>query len=233
MPKLDKKLYSKQEYKNRKTFLKQQKQQSIDNLQNDIVLDHIAFVLGNGISRKPIDENELLFYGKVYGCNAIYRTFTPDYLVAVDVKMVIEINETGYQKKNIVWTNPNRAYDAMEGFNYFKPNKGWSSGPTALWLASGHEYNKIYILGFDYMGLNLGKHVNNIYVDTKNYKKSTDGATYYGNWLRQTQSTIKQNTNIQYIRVLQDNAFDPKDLTSLKNYSILSIDLFKKMFCLT
>ena len=64
--------------------------------------------------------------------------------MAVDVKMVIEINETGYQKKNVVWTNPNRAYDKMEGFNYFKPNKGWSSGPTALWLASGHGYNKIY-----------------------------------------------------------------------------------------
>ena len=47
----------------------------------------------------------------------------------------------------------------MEGFNFFQPSKGWSSGPTALWLASQQQYTTIYILGFDYQGTDGGKHL--------------------------------------------------------------------------
>ena len=143
-----------------------------------------AFVVGNGTSRSNIDLNILKNNGKVYGCNALYREFTPDYLIAVDVKMILEINKAGYQNKNTVWTNQNRAYREFKNFNYFNPSKGWSSGPTALYLASEHDNEEIYILGFDYQGLD--NKVNNVYADTTNYKKSTDKATYFGNWLKQT-----------------------------------------------
>ena len=68
------------------------------------------------------------------------ESFSPDYLVAVDSKMIIEINNSGYQRKNQVWTNPNKLFARMEGFNFFQPSKGWSSGPTALWLASQQQY---------------------------------------------------------------------------------------------
>ena len=80
------------------------------------------------------------------------ETFDPDYLIAVDTKMILEINKAGYQHKHTVWTNPNRSFN-MNGFNFFQPSKGWSSGPTALWLASTHVTKHIYILGFDYQGL--------------------------------------------------------------------------------
>ena len=59
----------------------------------------------------------------------------------------------------------------MHGFNFFQPSKGWSSGPTALHLASTHDTTDIYILGFDYKG--LGERINNIYADTPNYKKKS------------------------------------------------------------
>ena len=36
-------------------------------------------------------------YGKVYACNAVLRHLSPDYLVAVDAKMIIEINHAKYQ----------------------------------------------------------------------------------------------------------------------------------------
>ena len=51
----------------------------------------IAFVIGNGTSRKPIDLNQLKTFGKIYACNAVYREMNPDYLVAVDSKMITEI----------------------------------------------------------------------------------------------------------------------------------------------
>ena len=44
----------------------------------------IAFVIGNGTSREPIALPSLKPFGKIYGCNAVYRDFIPDYLVAVD-----------------------------------------------------------------------------------------------------------------------------------------------------
>jgi hypothetical protein len=109
-------------------------------------LKKIAFVLGNGTSRRSIDLNQLKDQGTVYGCNALYREFDPDYLIAVDTKMILEINKAGYQHSHSVWTNPNRAYHQMNGFNFFNPSKGWSSGPTALWLASTHNTTDIYMI---------------------------------------------------------------------------------------
>ena len=92
----------------------------------------VAFVLGNGLSRKPIPLEPLKQHGKVYACNAVYRTFTPDYLVAVDAKMINEICTADAHRRMPVWTNPNRAYKKWNGLNFFEPSLGWSSGPTAI-----------------------------------------------------------------------------------------------------
>jgi len=191
-------------------------------------LKKIAFVLGNGTSRKSIDLKQLNEHGTVYGCNALYREFDPDYLVAVDTKMILEINKAGYQHSHNVWTNPNRAYHQMNGFNFFNPSKGWSSGPTALWLASTHDTQEIYILGFDYQGIE--DKINNIYADTPNYKKSHERATYHGNWLKQTCITCQKFSEKRYIRVLGENAFIPKEFKTISNISHIAIEEFKKSF---
>ncbi|MAG28194.1 hypothetical protein CMI47_21940 [Candidatus Pacearchaeota archaeon] len=57
-----------------------------------------VFVIGNGESRKGVDLNSL--NGRTYGCNALYRDFAPDYLLAIDTNMVIEIFESGYCKEH-------------------------------------------------------------------------------------------------------------------------------------
>jgi transposase-like protein len=191
-------------------------------------LKKTAFVLGNGTSRKSIDLNQLKEHGTVYGCNALYREFEPDYLVAVDAKMILEINKAGYQHDHSVWTNRNRAYDKMNGFNFFQSSKGWSSGPTALHLASEHKNNEIYILGFDYTGID--NKLNNIYANTFNYKKSHERATYHGNWLRQTLITCQKFSEKRYIRVLGDDAFIPKEFSNIENLSHITVEEFKKFF---
>ena len=180
-----------------------------------------AFVLGNGTSRSNLNHVNLLDKGTVYGCNAIYRECSPHYLIAVDVKMVNEIVASGYHKKNSVWTNPNKGLSTKHHINLFNPHKGWSSGPTALWFACGHGHKEIYIFGFDYQGLN-GK-FNNVYADTYNYKKSSDVATFHGNWLTQTERTIREFKQIKFYRVVEDGAFIPDQLgiqlTNLKHIS--------------
>lgn len=193
-----------------------------------------AFVIGNGTSRSFLNLSDIKPYGPIYGCNALYRTFDPDYLVAVDVKMIFEINKSGYQQRNSqVWTNPNKAYSKIKNLNFFSPSKGWSSGPTALWLASQHGHKKIFILGFDYKGLEDGKRLNNIYADSFNYKKSTDGATFFGNWLRQTVSVVQQHKNIQYLRVIQPDNYCPEELNKCDNFKNIYVTEFQKMFSLS
>lgn len=177
-----------------------------------------AFVLGNGVSRLNTDLNQLKILGTIFGCNALYREFDADYLVAVDVKMVNEIIAAGYHRNHEIWTNPNKGVSSKDFINLLNPHKGWSSGPTALWLACQKGFKKIYILGFDYQGLS-GK-FNNVYADTYNYKKSVDSATFHGNWLNQTERVIKEYKTVTFKRIIEPGAFIPPQLES-KNVSNL------------
>ncbi len=190
-----------------------------------------AFVIGNGVSRKSISLDPLRNHGKIYGCNALYRDFDPDYLIAVDVKMILELNEASYQHKVPVWTNNNKAFSKMSGLNFFNPSKGWSSGPTALWMASEHDNDEIYILGFDYEGIGEDKQqVNNVYAGTKNYKRRDERATYYGNWLKQTCSSIQKFSQKRYIRVVEEHTIIPRELQSLSNLQHMTVVEFSKKF---
>jgi|TARA_B110000977_G_scaffold54185_1_gene73774 hypothetical protein len=234
MTKLDKSKYTKSEIQ---TLLKERrKQKLLSTPSTKIVLGphtnkEYGFVIGNGVSRNSINLNNLKQFGKVYACNAVYREFDPDYLVAVDVKMVLEINNKKYQHKNPnVWTNPNKSYRRIEHLNFFNPSKGWSSGPTALWLAAQHGYEDIYILGFDYKGMLQGNKVNNIYAGSENYKKTTDTATYYGNWLKQTAAVIKENPEIRFHRIIAQDNFVPDELNKFSNLKTTLVEEFQRSF---
>jgi hypothetical protein len=238
MAKIDKSQYSKSEWKQIKEQRRLEKLASKNkkSFNQQLQITHkssrskTAFVLGNGTSRRGIDPSLLQKHGTIYGCNALYREFSPDYLVAVDVKMILEISKTGYQNDNSVWTNPNKSFSKISNLNYFNPSKGWSSGPTALYLACQHGYEKIYILGFDYKGLDNGKKVNNIYAGTRNYKKPNDGATYYGNWLKQTRKVIQEYSDIQFVRVIQPDNFCLEELNNLTNLQHMNTEDFKNIF---
>lgn len=249
MAKIDKSQYTKQEWRqirNKRRLEKDILRSNTDVFKDDLSKNEAnqrayrfktAFVIGNGMSRRSIDLEQLRPHGALYACNAVYRDFRPDFLIAVDVKMVIEINKHGFQKNNQVWTNPNKAYDRIKNLNFFQPSKGWSSGPTALWLANEHQYERIFILGFDYQGLKLDSKnpakFNNIFADTPNYKKSSDGATFFGNWLRQTVSVVKENPKTQFVRVNTKENYNPPELNKFENFTNLDIEDFKKIFTLS
>ena len=191
--------------------------------------NNVAFVLGNGTSRLSLNHNSLLDKGIVYACNAMYREFEPHYLIAVDVKMVNEIVASGYNKTHAVWTNPNKGISTKHHLNLFNPHKGWSSGPTALWFASEQGHREIYIFGFDFQGLQ-GR-FNNVYADTYNYKKTSDTATFHGNWLSQTERTIKDFRHTQYYRVINPGDFVPDQLgIQVKNIKHITYDDFNSRF---
>jgi len=199
----------------------------------------IAFVLGNGESRRGTKIDDLKPHGKVWACNGVYRDNRPDVLVAVDPKMIIEIGETDYPVNNEVWSNYNHQYDKHDKIKnhvrWFKPSLGWSSGPTALKHACDQGHTEINILGFDYQGHRTDEKANrftfnNIFKDTRNYKKTKDEATFYGNWLNQTKTVIKDYPNTKFTRVIPKNWFKPHDLEFSNNIKHIYIEEFLKIY---
>lgn len=185
-----------------------------------------AFVLGNGKSRLLVDLELLKTVGTVYGCNAIYRDFLPHYLISVDYKMAVELIEEGIPNKTEVWTNPHSRLLPSSNINMFRPSLGWSSGPTALNLAAEHGHSEIYILGFDYQGIENNTKFNNVYAGTKNYKKENDSPTFYGNWLSQTEIVFRKFPDIKFYRVVSENTWRPA--WNLSNVEHISVSTFNE-----
>lgn len=205
-------------------------------------MSNTAFVLGNGESRKGIKIEDLKQHGKVYACNAVYRTENPDWLIAVDPKMLLEIAETDYVVHNKVYSNFNSAqYNRnkriLDHVTWSRPSLGWSSGPTALRLALEHKFKTIYLLGFDYKGLpdsksNSRVKFNNVFKDTRNYKKSRDDATFFGNWMNQTKRCLNDYKDVDFTRVIPEGWFKPKDL-EWHNLKHITTNDFLQKFNLT
>jgi hypothetical protein len=185
----------------------------------------VAFVVGNGTSRLKVDLNKVRKHGKIYGCNALYRDFIPDCLVAVDEKMIREINESGYQYRYPVVIDPRNRKISFPGFRYLSTYLGYSSGPTALHLAATETPDTIYLLGFDFVSQT--GFTNNVYASTKNYKSKTDDAAYSGNWEFQTKLIIKKNPHSEFVRVVADGHAHTLDMTCC-NYKEITITEFNK-----
>lgn len=158
----------------------------------------IAFVLGNGVSRQLVDLNELQSRGKIYGCNALYRDFTPDVLVSTDTPISETIQNSGYSSKHCMYTR--KPIPGLGANHIPQPYYGYSSGPIALALAAEAEHTVIYIIGFD-MGPAQNGRFNNIYADSEFYKKSASTPTYTGNWARQMAQVMKEHRKKNFIRI--------------------------------
>jgi hypothetical protein len=178
-----------------------------------------AFVLGNGRSRLGLDLNSLTSAGKTFGCNALYRDFYPDVLIATDPGITAEIEQSGYPENHEFYTR-------KSGHPYSKAitkNFGYSSGPIAVTYAAMEGFEKIYLIGFDLVGIK-NKH-NNVYSGTPNYKNVNSDATYYGNWVNQIFNIAKEYDMQEFIRVSDTDQYWP-GLWARHNIKKQTIDEF-------
>lgn len=128
-----------------------------------------VFCIGNGESRKDFNLNKLRPFGKIYGCNALYRDFTPDVLVAVDAGIIHEIYDNGFCFDNESWF------------------RDWNK-------INEKEYNKIYfgeIINKEEIEL-VKKYFTNI---TENNKENSTEFAYHGVSFKIKLSIIKRYLN--------------------------------------
>jgi hypothetical protein len=182
-----------------------------------------AFVLGNGTSRSAITPAQLQPYGKIYGCNALYREFTPNVLVATDRPIATAIQESGYALKNQFYTR--KPIDKLGALRVPADYYGYSSGPIAVSLAALDQNAIVYMLGFD-MGPTANNTINNLYAGTEFYKPTTALPTFTGNWIKQISQIVKDFPSTEFVRVCGPTTAKIEDLQKFKNLNHLDIAEF-------
>jgi hypothetical protein len=186
-----------------------------------------AFVLGNGVSRQGTDLTRLRQHGPIYGCNALYREYTPDVLVATDRPIATAIQESGYSARHRFYTRrplPNLGAQPVPTGYY-----GNSSGPIACALAALDHHQHIYLLGFD-LGPNNNQKFNNIYAGTEFYKSTDAPPTYTGNWIRQLVKIAHDFAAAKFYRVQGPTTADIDEFDKILNFQQLDLIDFRQQF---
>jgi hypothetical protein len=165
----------------------------------------IAFIIGNGPSRKPVDLYELSDSGKVFGCNALYRDFPGlDYLVAIDEGMIAEISriDDAAMKAEIIFPIEDERYESAE-YNPYQRRRS-NAGMNAMLEAIRRGHNMLYCLGFDFI-LEGDASIDNIYKNSDNYGPATR-ARASDNFYRiaYLEWFARQHPNVTFIMVIPE-----------------------------
>ena len=146
---------------------------------NSVVNNQIsnrAVVIGNGLNRADFDLNlfkkptGLLgeYTLQTYGCNALHRDFTPDFLVATGNNGIVkEIADSGFTEDNIVYTSAIHLLEFPSKFYLIPYDPYADAGTTAAYIAAFDGHKKIFLLGFD--GQDAPGINHNVYAGTAGY----------------------------------------------------------------
>lgn len=152
--------------------------ETVETVPNAITNNQIsnrAVVIGNSPSRLEFNINHLKKFSGLlgadtlqsYGCNALYRDFTPDFLVAHGNDIVKELANSEYIKNNIVYTSAIHLLEYPNKFYLIPYNPYADAGTTAAYIACFDGHKKVYLLGFDEQD-SVGQNFN-VYAGTPGY----------------------------------------------------------------
>lgn len=209
------------------------RKQHIENMNQ--LNNKIGFVFGNGQSRLRYKLNEFIGKYLTAGCNALYRDYAPDILVAVDPPMSEEIINSRYhnelvcvcpQAKYLVSLTRESGKDAWlsEQICY---RWGWSAGSTALrLLCERHkELEVVNLIGFDLYGIE-GR-VNNVYANTRNYLDKNRDETHWGAWVKQLAKVFEKFPDIDFCRIGNINDVFPQEWYNFKNVGFVEVPILE------
>ena len=161
-------------------------------------------LIGNGESRLGIDFNTMSDY-KI-GCNAVYRDFNVDCIVAVDRRVTLELIENNFKKTIYTredWILPYPNFRILPDLPYKGNAKvddawNWGTGPHACNVAALMNPEEVHMYGFDLWGVE--NRINNVYKDTKNYDPSARSPIDPRFWIYQLAKCFELYPNVQWIQ---------------------------------
>ena len=180
----------------------------------------IAFVWGNGESRRKADKMYSNFWGDMrmigthYGCNAMYRDMVLDHLVVIDPNMLDELSKdkNKYADHYPVWTGYRNPKQWGSKVKNIPKNKRWNAGTSAAHLAVQHGHNVVFLIGHDLEPCANGL-TNNIYKSTNNYRKVFEDDIVYDRFYQDWQEMLTAaNGGVTLYRVKPDSGFIPHAL---------------------
>ena len=204
-----------------------------------------SFVIANGTSRSGFDLNILKPFGKTYGCNALYRDFTPDYIGGIDRPMIDEmVRESAWQNSTMICKHmyPGSFDPFPRAKLYVKTfkqalgyDKHYDTGQTMLDYASQHlKEGEIYMLGFDLTNYieqsqrNIDNKIDNIYAGTDCYASLDAAEKYCGKWINEMKEIFSLNSKIKYYRV--GATIKPNEFNLINNlYHITYDEMLEKL----
>lgn len=193
----------------------------------------IACVIGNGPSRLQFDLSTIGSKMTTYGCNALYRDFIPDYLISMDLNMVVEIIDNDIHRQTKLYTEHNNRLDQLaedgEPINFFWNFKETNdSGNSALRLALQQDNDTVYMIGFDYG--NGGSDLPNVYKGTLNYcdrHMYPAASMKTSEWRQRLHKVLNDHSDKKIIRINGNNkSFDIPH----EHYSELTPKQFKEIY---
>lgn len=163
-----------------------------------------AVVIGNGPSRssfnlRHLKKNTL----QTYGCNALYRDFAPDFLVATNT-LANEIANSTYAQNNIVYTDSATLIKHPQTFYLIPYNPYIDTGTTAAYIAAFDGHPRVYLLGFD--GQDTAGFNYNVYANTEGYdsKSSTVDDT---KWIENRRELCFAYTDVDFVWVTSNGYY--------------------------
>jgi len=198
-----------------------------------------VFVLGNGESRLLFPLKKLKRHGKTYGCNALYRDFSPDVLLSIDRHMVDEIVDAGYHRSNTCYfAKDDRANKIPNDCLVGEYGKTQYCGPTAIRLAIKNEAPlRIYMVGFDI----IDKKWSNVYCGTEGYEDHREDAKRVVNsggvvihnkpTLSQLLDIFQEHDRVKFIKVMDKSKLQYSMWQSAQNLKYMTAKTFYSKFC--
>jgi hypothetical protein len=133
-----------------------------------------AYIIGNGASRKDLNLEALRDVGTIFGCNALYRDFDPDYLVAIDDKIIEEIKQSYTHLNRCIFPPEEERYEPLGVYGITSGQTPRSNaGMVAMQQAIQMGYTELICFGFDFLVVDDNVAVSNLYDGTNGYEMET------------------------------------------------------------
>ena len=183
-----------------------------------------AVVLGNGPSRLELypqgnileilhnHKGGLLAAGRVqtYGCNAIVRDFTPDFVVAND-EVASELVNGGYCDKTIIYGTAAMVLSYPGKFYLVPQDPSWDMGARAVYMACFDGHTTVYLMGFDCYDSHAGEQKSyNVYADTPGYPSANSSNTE-AFFIKSIEQVMQTYSHVDFVRVMPTESYTIPD----------------------